>query len=904
MSERDHQVSPAVSGSPPVVYRGSLRRHLTLLIAALIIVPTLVSGLFLGLGARYYVRQETFRFVDSSADLARAAIEMELSNYVRTLSRYRTRVAVREYLEGLLAAPSPARAAELRRLAEQQLAPLVEKHIGIPGDAIALDLQGHPLAWSGVTADQAALAAKRYTPAYLATVHQSMLGDTYLDPVDSDPTLDILTPLDSLRPPYKAFAILVWRQSLKAAVAPLLVNTRALGRTGEWVLVDHSGLALLDLRHRPGSAMSFMVTTEPARRARLGLEGTFVAADYRGRMVVASARQIRPVQWGLVTKIDVEEAFAGLYRLSAIWGALMVLLVLAGLLLGRATARQITSPVFDISGAARAVAGGDVAARVDTHRNDELGQLAHDFNSMADRIANNQAELVRTVDERTAELRMANAYNRSLIEASLDPLVTISREGKVTDVNSATERVTGRARDELVGTDFSDYFTQPELARAGYEQVFREGRVTDYRLEIKHRDGHTTPVIYNATIYRDPAGHVSGVFAAARDITERVKAEAALEAASAYNRSLIEASLDPLVTISRDGKVTDVNSATERVTGCPRDQLIGTDFSDYFTDPEQARAGYEQVFREGQVTDYRLEIKHQEGHTTPVIYNATIYRDPAGEIAGVFAAARDITERIRQENEILALNVILERRAAELARINDDLRRMNAEMTSFTYSVSHDLASPLVSLQGLAGMLLRDYSDRLDDEGKRRLGRLQVNVQMMESLVSDLLELSRIGRIEGKPQRLELGNALAEVLSSLQESLEEKHIEVVTVGGEGCPAVQLDVNRLRQVLSNLIGNAIKYGATAAEPRIEITCAPEGDGLVQVTVRDNGPGIDPAHHARIFQAFTRLAGARDQTGTGMGLAIVKKIVEHYGGRIWVESEPGAGTAFHFTLPKAE
>ena len=363
------------------------------------------------------------------------------------------------------------------------------------------------------------------------------------------------------------------------------------------------------------------------------------------------------------------------------------------------------------------------------------------------------------------ELKIANLYNRSLIEASLDPLVTINPDGKISDVNAATVRVTGHSWEELIGTDFSKYFTKPEKARAGYEKVFRDGLVTDYELEIRHRDGHVTPVMYNATVYRDEPGNVIGVFAAARDvterkkaeeeqlrlaaivehsddaiigksldgiilswnagaeriygypateaigqhvsmlvplhqiddmeyivgkirsgepvlhyetvrsnkegknlqvsltvspikdvkgnligvstiardITERKKAEEAIRRANAYNRSLIEASLDPLVTIDPDGKISDVNAATVRVTGYSREELIGTDFSKYFTEPEKARAGYEKVFRDGLVTDYELGIRHRDGHVTPVMYNATVYRDESGNVAGVFAAARDAT---------------------------------------------------------------------------------------------------------------------------------------------------------------------------------------------------------------------------------------------------------------------
>lgn len=235
----------------------------------------------------------------------------------------------------------------------------------------------------------------------------------------------------------------------------------------------------------------------------------------------------------------------------------------------------------------------------------------------------------------TGEIRLTQ-YARSLIEASLDPLVTISPEGKITDVNEATVKVTGVSRDRLIGTDFSNYFTEPDQARAGYREVFQKGFVTDYPLTIRHTDGRLTDVLYNASVYKDAKGAVLGVFAAARDVTVQKQA-------SQYARSLIEASLDPLVTISADGKITDVNEATVNVTGVPRERLIGTDFSNYFTEPDQARAGYRQVFEKGFVTDYPLTIRHEDGRLSDVLYNASEYKDSAGKVLGVFAAARDIT---------------------------------------------------------------------------------------------------------------------------------------------------------------------------------------------------------------------------------------------------------------------
>jgi PAS domain S-box-containing protein len=257
--------------------------------------------------------------------------------------------------------------------------------------------------------------------------------------------------------------------------------------------------------------------------------------------------------------------------------------------------------------------------------------------------------------------KLASQYARSLIEASLDPLVTISADGKITDVNEATTTVTGVLRDKLIGTDFSNYFTEPEKAQEGYLQVFARGSVTDYPLTIRHADGRLTDVLYNASVYRDRSGHVLGVFASARDVT-------AQKQTSRYARSLIEASLDPLVTISVDGKITDVNEAATKVTGVSRDKLIGTDFSNYFTEPEKAQEGYRQAFAKGMVTDYPLTIRHVNGKQTDVLYNASVYRNESGNVLGIFAAARDVTAQKHAEAQIADQRAKEMERLAELER--------------------------------------------------------------------------------------------------------------------------------------------------------------------------------------------------------------------------------------------
>ncbi len=484
-------------------------------------------------------------------------------------------------------------------------------------------------------------------------------------------------------------------------------------------------------------------------------------------------------------------------------------------------------------------------------------------------------------------LRLAGAYNRNLIETSLDLLATIGPDGKITDVNAATENVTGCSRAELVGTDFSDYFTEPEKAQAGYKHVFIEGFVRDYPLEIRNRDGRITPVLYNAAIYRDDSGKVTGVFAAARDVSERKRAEKELLSASLYTRSLIEANLDPLVTIGQDGKITDVNRATEAVTGRARKELLGTDFSDYFTEPELARSGYQKVFREGTVRDYPLEIRHSDGHITPVLYNASVYRDEAGKVAGVFASARDITELKKYREH---LEEIVRERTAQL-------EASNKELEAFAYSVSHDLRAPLRAVDGFSRMLEEDYTQKIDDEGRRILGVVRSETRKMGQLIDDLLSFSRIGRREINMTEIDmetLARAICDELVTLNpgRSIDLRIGSLPSAGG--------DQAMVRQVLVNLVSNALKFTRPREKAAIEIS-GRRDSGENVYSIKDNGVGFDMQYVNKLFGVFQRLHSADEFEGTGVGLAVVHRIISRHGGRTWAEGTVGEGATFYFSLP---
>ncbi len=479
--------------------------------------------------------------------------------------------------------------------------------------------------------------------------------------------------------------------------------------------------------------------------------------------------------------------------------------------------------------------------------------------------------------------RAASAYARSLIEASLDPLVTISPDGKITDVNQGTELITGIPRQRLIGKDFSDYFTEPDKAREGYQRVFSQGYVRDYPLAIRHVIGKITDVLYNASVYKDDRGNVLGVFAAARDITQQKMAQELQRASSLYARSLIEASLDPLVTISPEGKITDVNDASVEVTGIARDQLIGTDFSDYFTEPEKAREGYKKVLSEGFIRDYLLSIRHTSGKITDVLYNAGVYRDEKAKVLGVFAAARDITERKRFEQS---------------------LQKANQMKSEFLSNMSHELRTPLNGIIGFSEFLVDEKPGSLNAKQKEYLGDILNSGQHLLQLINDVLDLAKVeaGKVELIIEEFSLKKAIGEVSSIVSPMVKKKNLNLKVDVEKDIDAVKLDQQKVKQILYNLLSNAAKF--TDENGKIEVSASSLNTNLVRLQVRDSGIGIRREDLAKLFIEFQQLdAGAdRRYQGTGLGLALTKRIVELLNGTIDVESEPGKGTTFTVILPR--
>lgn len=257
----------------------------------------------------------------------------------------------------------------------------------------------------------------------------------------------------------------------------------------------------------------------------------------------------------------------------------------------------------------------------------------------------------------------------SIVDSSNDAIVSKTLDGVITSWNRAAEELYGYTAEEILGKSIALLTPQGSGEMDEILGQIRAGqRVDRHQTTRVRKDGSAIPISLTVSPIYDQDGEIIGASSIARDITELTHADALLREASEYARSLIEASLDPLVTISVEGKITDVNEATAKVTGVEREWLVGTDFSDYFTEPETAREGYRRVFAEGSVTDYPLTIRHRDGGLTDVLYNASVYRDAAGKVLGVFAAARDVTAQRRAEAEIAAQRAKDLERLAELER--------------------------------------------------------------------------------------------------------------------------------------------------------------------------------------------------------------------------------------------
>ena len=456
----------------------------------------------------------------------------------------------------------------------------------------------------------------------------------------------------------------------------------------------------------------------------------------------------------------------------------------------------------------------------------------------------------------------------------------------------------------------------------GFEaMVFKASRGIEdiYELTYFRKDGSRFPALVSITALRDAQDAIIGYLLIGTDNTarkqveeERMKLDQRLRDQHFYTRSLLESNIDALMTTDPRGIITDVNKQMEALTGCTRDELIGAPFKNYFTDSGRAEAGINRVLNEGTVTNYELTARARDGTLTVVSYNATTFHDRDRRLQGVFAAARDMTELKRFEQTLQQKNIQLE-----------DASRMKSE---FLANMSHELRTPLNAIIGFSEVLRDGLIGEMTDQQRVFIGDIFSSGKHLLALINDILDLSKVeaGKMTLDLEPVEVSTLFVGSLSIIREKAAARHIRVDVDDAEELGSIQADVRKVKQILYNLLSNALKFTNEGGHvtlrasrvPRAEVgrlsgpwtgRSFPLADNefaeFLKISVTDSGIGISGEGLERLFHPFSQIDNglARKFEGTGLGLAMVKVLAELHGGASAVESAVGEGSCFTFWLP---
>jgi PAS domain S-box-containing protein len=516
------------------------------------------------------------------------------------------------------------------------------------------------------------------------------------------------------------------------------------------------------------------------------------------------------------------------------------------------------------------------------------------------------------------ELVKAGALQNAIFNSENFSSIATDEKGVIQLFNVGAERMLGykaiEVVDKITPADISD--PREVIARAkalsielatpitpGFDALaFKASRGIEdiYELTYIRKDGSRFPAVVSVTALRDAEGGIIGYLLIGTDNTARKQVEAEqtlldqrLRDQQFYTRSLIESNIDALMTTDPRGIITDVNQQMEALTGCTRDELIGAPFKNYFTDPDRADAGIKQVLSGGKVTDYELTARARGGKETVVSYNATTFHDRDRKLQGVFAAARDVTERKRFEQTLQENNVELERAKAAA-------EKANLAKSDFLSSMSHELRSPLNAILGFAQLINSDTPPPTASQKESTDQILHAGWYLLD-LINEILDLAQIesGKLALSSEPTSLGEVLLECQSMIEPQAQKRGITMVFPESDLSSFVEADRTRLKQVLINLLSNAIKYNKVNGAVVVE--CALTTPERIRVSVSDTGAGLPPEMLSQLFQPFNRLGQERSESeGTGIGLVMSKRLVELMGGLIGVESTVGLGSVFWFEL----
>ncbi|NOT75895.1 MAG: PAS domain S-box protein [Cyclobacteriaceae bacterium] len=507
----------------------------------------------------------------------------------------------------------------------------------------------------------------------------------------------------------------------------------------------------------------------------------------------------------------------------------------------------------------------------------------------------------RNITERKeAEVRQTESEQRlrSILDSSADAIAITDENLRTKYQNPAVERLTGISLEyRLAHPD--QRFIHPEdahLLKDVVDSVFKEpGKAFPFQVRVQHRKGHGIWIEGVVTNLMNDK-NVNGITFTYRDITDRKNFEEKLASNEQRFRVLIENIVDAIVLNDEDSNILYQSPSVTRILGYTLEERISRPVLEY-VHPEN-KEDFLELYRKlklqpGLPLPFQYRFLHKNGNyiwLEGVVTN--LMNDPT--VRAYVANYRDVSQRKESEEEILNLNNELENRVTVRTK---QLQELNQELEAFTYSISHDLRAPLRIMNGFGQILLEDYSHQFDSEGQVILGRIMRNAKRMGQLIDDLLNFSRLGRAELTISEVNMNNLVKEV------------VEELVVGGTmipekfkllKLPPAKGDFNLLKQVWINLLSNAIKYSGKKDQPMIEVGSLKQDDKTVYY-VKDNGNGFDMQYYSKLFGVFQRLHKESEFSGTGVGLALVQRIIARHGGTVWAEGKPLEGAVFYFNLP---
>ncbi|MBL8103638.1 MAG: PAS domain S-box protein, partial [Anaerolineales bacterium] len=470
---------------------------------------------------------------------------------------------------------------------------------------------------------------------------------------------------------------------------------------------------------------------------------------------------------------------------------------------------------------------------------------------------------------------------RKVFEASPVAIcITTMEDGRLLDANDAYWKMTGYDPNTSIGKSSQEMemWESPEDRHIFVEKIKQTHSLINPNYEFAEykTNAPRSAIAFYELIEIDAQPCILCMF---YDVTEQKQVQDELQNAEARKRAILQSIPDMIFEVSKDGKILDFIASAEITPLMPPSEFINKNIKDMFP----SEIAKQTVFA------IERSLATQQLH-------AFEYGMPPGEEVQFFEAR---VSAVTSESVIIMVRDISQRKWVETERekLINELEEKNSELERFTYTVSHDLKSPLITIKGFLGFLEKDATSGNIVRLKADTQRIADATDKMQTLLNELLELSRVGRLTNPHQNILFEELIQEALTIVYGRLNEKNIQVHV--GESLPVVHGDRRRLIEVLQNLIDNAAKFAGDVPDPLIEIDCGGYEDGKPIFFVRDNGIGVDPIHHERIFGLFNKLDANSD--GTGIGLTLVKRIIEVHGGRIWVQSEAGKGATFFFTLP---